>query len=142
MMRREQERGLEETRKLRAELMGLENELKDTQESLVEQEKFWRILEQSPYVQAFDNNIVLGFLPYNHYAHAKPDAEVFGCKFKIFWCRRIGSIKKVLEGEATQEHPFFSRELRGRIVQMSLDEDQLGENDLVHIGRPPLFLVL
>lgn len=141
LMKKQRDLGIEERSNVEIEIHSLQQEFKGLDHLINEQRDFSRIIVQSPYFQAFGQNMVLGFVPYEHLKSIKVHDGIYACKFRIFWCDLIGQVKKIHEGEVTQTHPFFSKEIRGKILGMDLHQVNLGQNDILHVGRPPFFLI-
>jgi hypothetical protein len=55
-------------------------------------------------------------------------------------CHRVGSVIEVLPGEITLRHPHRERQLRGRMIELSLDEPEAARDDVLFLGGAPLWL--
>lgn len=96
-------------------------------------------IKDSPYLKAVDHHLIIGFVPYTNAESATPGTPVFACKGNIVWCRRVGKVGAVLEGELTGSHPIQKIDLRGQMVRLDLDEGRAAQDPVLHVGRKPLF---
>ena len=53
-------------------------------------------------------------------------------------CERVGRIGAHVPGERTGEHPVYGKLLRGKWVQIIIDEPEWAEAKVLHTNRPPL----
>jgi hypothetical protein len=79
-------------------------------------------------------------VPYENLGGVRPGAQLYGCALMLLWCRPVGEVTQVLEGEVSLRHPVRQQMLRGVMVELSLGERQWAQEQLLHVGRPPLLL--
>lgn len=81
------------------------------------------------------------FVPSRTLARAAPGAGVYACRLAMLFCRRIGSVLELLPGEVTFEHPYRRAHVRGRMVELALDEPAATlDHDVLFVGGAPLWL--
>jgi hypothetical protein len=96
-------------------------------------------MRQNPYVRAADGELEVAFVPYANLANASDGAPVYDCALTFLFCSRIGTVKGVVGGEVVGDHPVSSRDIRGRMVEMTLDRPDHAEARSLVLGRPPFF---
>jgi hypothetical protein len=94
----------------------------------------------SPYMQAMQRNLTVAFVPYENLENAGPGTPLFACRLGMLWCQQVGQVHQVLEGEVLSQHPIRQQQMRGVMVEMKLDDPLWARKNLLHAGRPPLFL--
>jgi len=97
-------------------------------------------IQSSSYLRALQRNLTVAFVPYENQQNVRPGTPLYGCTFRILWCRRVGKVTGVLEGEVTAKHPIRPLDLRGTMVEVDLEEGGWAREQLLHAGRPPLWI--
>lgn len=97
-------------------------------------------IQGSPYLRAIAGNLTVAFVPYENLENARPGTALYACAAKLVWCRQVGVVGKVLEGEVSVKHPIRQHFLRGVMVELQLEEGDAAREQLLHLGRPPLLL--
>ncbi len=97
-------------------------------------------MEKNPYVRAADGEVQVAFVPYANLDNASAGTPVWDCLLSFVLCRQVGSITGVVGGEVLGSHPVTGRDLRGRMVELRLDDLKVAESRSVILKRPPLFL--
>jgi hypothetical protein len=97
-------------------------------------------LRASPYLKAIEGNLMVAFVPYENLDSVRPGASLYGCSLMLLWCRQVGEVTRVLDGEVSVRHPVRQQTLRGVMVELDLAENRWAQEQLLHVGRPPLFL--
>jgi hypothetical protein len=97
-------------------------------------------IESSSYLKALQRNLTIAFVPYENQPNVRPGTALYGCAFRLLWCRRVGKVTSILEGEVTARHPIRPLELRGTMVEVELEEGGWAHEQLLYAGRPPLLL--
>lgn len=97
-------------------------------------------LQGSPYLKAIRGNLTVAFVPYENQESARPGVALYGCKVQLLWCRRVGTVTAVLDGEVTIKHPIRTVHLRGVMVEVRLDDGAWAHQELLHAGRAPFLL--
>ena len=129
----ETQRAQDESGALKASEVALAESLKGYDEVI-------SIIRQSPLVLAATGELTVAFVPYDNLPNIKPGAPVFGCSLYVIWCRKVGQVGAVVEGEVVAKHPVYGSELRGKFVRLNLDNHRWAEQTVLHVGRPPLWL--
>ncbi|MCP3101719.1 hypothetical protein LZ198_22840 [Myxococcus sp. K15C18031901] len=96
-------------------------------------------MRASPYLLALEKNLTVAFVPYENLGNSGEGAPLFACALEVFWCREVGVVGRVLDGEVTLKHPIRQYLLRGVMVEVKLSDPISAREDLLHLGRPPLF---
>jgi hypothetical protein len=97
-------------------------------------------LRASPYLKAIEKNLTVAFVPYENLPHAQQGTPLYACAARLFWCREVGVIGKLLEGEVSLKHPIRQYMLRGVMVELQLSDEPAAREDLLHLSRPPMLL--
>jgi hypothetical protein len=97
-------------------------------------------LEQSPYLRAMDNKVQLAFVPYTNRGNVKIGTKLYGCHWGLVWCKHIGDIKTVIDGEVQDIHPHDESVQRGFMVEIKVDPDWEGEAVMFAGSKPLWFL--
>ncbi len=108
--------------------------------SLERQEKVVEGLQQSPYLRAVDGNANVAFVPYSNMDDVKAGAPLYGCALEMLFCRKVGKIVEVMEGEVSFKHPHREKVLRGRMIVVDLKDKSAAEDDVLFVGGRPLLL--
>jgi hypothetical protein len=97
-----------------------------------------KTLDTSTLLRAASRNLNLAFVPYANEAVAQAGAPLYGCRFQLVVCRRVGRVKAVLVGEVVAKHPVYGSELRGNYVELEIEENAAMRQPVLHLGRRPL----
>ncbi|MCI0572205.1 MAG: hypothetical protein L0Y66_15725 [Myxococcaceae bacterium] len=97
-----------------------------------------KAIEDSPYLRAISRNVTVAFVPYENLDNAAPGTPLYGCSLGLLWCRQVGAVREVLEGEVVMKHPIRHTLLRGVMVEVELQEPEWARKELLHAARPPL----
>jgi hypothetical protein len=108
--------------------------------SLHRQEQLIANLEQSGYLRALRDQAMVAVAPYDNLPNARKGAPLYACRAAMVLCRRVGSVLDVLPGEVSLRHPHRQRQLRGRMIELSLDEPDAARNEVLFVGGAPLWL--
>lgn len=107
------------------------------EQRLAEQDQAIARLAASPYVLPGGVRRTLVFVPYPNLERATPGAPVFGCRWGLLGCDRVGEIGVVLEGEVEDQHPDGGEQRRGVMVDVRLDGDAATAYDVLYMGAKP-----
>lgn len=80
----------------------------------------------------------MAFVPYDNIENVEAGESLYGCSLGLFWCTRVGSIARILNGEVTRKHPIRNLILRGAMVEIELGDPRWARKELLHIGGAPL----
>lgn len=103
-------------------------------------ERVLSVARTSPYHQAMDRIIHLGFVPYDNFGGVKVGDAVYDCALQVFWCRLVGTVTVIYEPEEYARHPLFRTDLKGKMVEFKLDDVAAANSQVVFIGGKPLLL--
>lgn len=110
------------------------------QRSLERYDKMVRTLQDSPFLRAIDGRGTVAFVPYDNLDRVKPGAPVYGCAVGPLFCKKVGSVVTLLDGEMSYKHPLHNTQLRGQPVQIALGNAKDAERKVLFVGgRPILF---
>jgi hypothetical protein len=70
----------------------------------------------------------------------KKGDPVYGCAFSLVWCKEVGTVVNVLEGEVAAKHPLLNRDMRGLMAEIKLTEERWGEELAFYVGSAPFWL--
>ena len=97
-------------------------------------------IQRSPWMEAIQRGLTVGFVPYENLENAAAGTPLYRCALTLVWCREVGRVGRVLEGEVTLKHPVRQTMMRGVMVELELGEERWAREQLLHLGRPPLML--
>ncbi|RYZ36686.1 MAG: hypothetical protein EOO71_30845 [Myxococcaceae bacterium] len=123
-----------------AQRKSLEADLHALDDSLRRFDQLLRVVHESPYLKAVEQNLTVAFVPYENLANAREGTPLYMCALKVVWCREVGVVGPVLEGEVSQQHPIRQYHQRGVMVELQLRDAPSAREALLHLGRPPLML--
>jgi hypothetical protein len=106
--------------------------------SLARYDRLLGTLRSSPWLAAVAGSVSVGFVPYENLKHVREGAPLYGCSLGILLCRRVGTVGKIFQGEATQRHPVRQVLLRGATVQLDLEDARWARQSVLHVGHKPL----
>jgi len=102
----------------------------------VEQDALVKRLDQSPYLRAVNQKIVLAFVPYQNLRNVKLGTRLYGCTWGLVACSNVGKVTTVLEGEVQDVHPHDESIQRGVMVEIDVSSSAAGETVLFAGGKP------
>lgn len=97
-------------------------------------------LEQSPYLRAVKNKVVLAFVPYQNLKNVKIGTKLYGCSWGLVMCSRVGKITATIDGEVQDIHPHDESVQRGIMVEIELTTPSAEGNSVLFAGGKPLWL--
>lgn len=97
-------------------------------------------LENSAYLEALEQRLTIAFVPYDNLGSISAGERLFGCHLGVLVCSEIGTIVRVLEGEVMLDHPLRRETLRGRMVELDVEEPLWAQEKVLFAGRAPLLL--
>lgn len=126
----------------RAEAMrdGIRRSVEDADVAVARFDDLIEAIDASPWMRAARGEVTFAFVPYANLAAAERGAPLFACAVGFLGCTRVGRLGAILAGEATRRHPVQNRELRGVLAEIELDDPARAREDVLHLGRKPLFL--
>jgi hypothetical protein len=137
-------RDVEKAKLERENLIGKKLPLHQRLESLKlrqkDQEAVVNRLAQSPYLKAIENKVTLTFVPNQNLKNVRIGGPLYGCAWGLVWCRKVGTVKAVLEGEVQDVHPHDESIQRGLMVEVDVTEWGASETVLFAGSKPLWFL--
>ena len=97
-------------------------------------------LAQSPYLKAIENKVTLAFVSNQNLKNVKLGSPLYGCAWGLVWCRKVGTVKAVLDGEVQDIHPHDESIQRGLMVEVDVTEWGASETVLFAGSKPLWFL--
>ncbi len=106
--------------------------------SLGRYEQVLRGIHDSPFMRAADHSLVVAAVPYENIRNAAPGTPLYLCRLGFVFCRKVGEVGALIDGEIQVKHPLHSRVLRGQMVEIAVqDRDAVVHSVL--FARKPLF---
>jgi hypothetical protein len=113
----------------------------DQQKRLIkDQEAVVNRLAQSPYLKAIENKVTLAFVANQNLRNIKLGTPLYGCVWGLVWCRKVGTVKAVLDGEVQDIHPHDESVQRGLMLEVDVSEWGASETVLFAGAKPLWFL--
>jgi len=142
VLRLQQERMESELDRQRAQAMvaALEENLKTLDASIARYDALLASIKSSPWLRAIEGNLTVAFVPYANIENVEPGTPLYGCDLGLVWCRKVGAVARILDGEVTRKHPIRNLILRGAMIEIELDEPRWAQEDLLHLGGAPFLL--
>lgn len=122
------------------EVRSLEEGLELLDAALGRYDEVVRAIEKSPYLDAFERQLHVAFVPYENRRNVTEGEALYGCFARVLFCRRVGQVGKALEGEVKAPHPVDGTEVRGVVVELHLQDEEWVEEQILHAGRAPFLL--
>lgn len=108
--------------------------------SLARHDKLIAALSQSAYLRALHDDASVAFVPYENLGNVAAGASLYACRAAMLVCRPVGRVLAVLPGEVSFRHPHRERTLRGRMIELTLEEPDAAQSDVLFVGGAPLWL--
>lgn len=89
-------------------------------------------------LRALDNGATVALVPYENLHNADKGTPLYACRMSMIWCRKVGEVLDVLPGEVQVKHPKRDDLLRGRMIEMRMDEPEAAYKDVLFLGDAPL----
>lgn len=118
---------------------GLRAESISADREIARQDALLSSMQQSPYLRAIKNNLMVAFLPYGNGSDVRAGVPIYGCSMGIIWCHRVGQVEEIFAGEVVGKQPLFGKELRGVLIQLHIDEPHWLRKQVLFLNKPPLF---
>jgi chromosome segregation ATPase len=101
-------------------------------------------LKASPYYMAAygdKDTRRFAFVPYDNEDAAHVGAPVYSCKAEIVLCFKVGRVKSITKDEEHAQHPLFSTQLRGVLVELDLDDNKAAKDQVLFVGHSPFYVL-
>jgi hypothetical protein len=100
-----------------------------------------KVLSEDPLLKALNGSLTMAFVPYENLAQAHQGAPVFACRLDMLWCRKVGQVNQILPGEVSQHSPVESKNERGLMLEMKLqDAGHAEQNQVLFLNHAPFWL--
>lgn len=140
LLRREVERTRIDRDNKIGERVPLGQQLEQQRRLIKEQEAVVNRLAQSPYLKAIENKVTLAFVANQNLRSLKLGTPLYGCIWGLVWCRKVGTVKAVLDGEVQDIHPHDESIQRGLMLEVDVSDWGAGETVLFAGSKPLWFL--
>jgi hypothetical protein len=140
LVRREVEKARLEKENMSGKRVPLGQRVESLKLRINDQDAVVNRLAQSPYLKAIENKVTLAFVPNQNLRNLKIGAPLYGCTWGLVWCRKVGTVKAVLEGEVQDIHPHDESVQRGLMVEVDVTDWGASEAVLFVGSRPLWFL--
>jgi hypothetical protein len=110
------------------------------QQSLVRQNELLANLGDSAFLRVVADKATVAQVPYENLKSVHAGTTVYACRAQMLWCHQVGSVRAVLPGEVTFQHPHRGTSVRGQLVELDLREPDAAANSVLFLGGAPLWL--
>ena len=117
----------------------LSQEMAMIEGAITRQDRLLLSIQNFPYLRAAEQKLTVAFVPYTNVGQTHPGTPVYGCSLGIIFCRPVGQVAEILDGEVVDKHPFFNKELRGLFVRVEFQNSKWDRNQVLFLGRAPLW---
>jgi len=108
--------------------------------ALAREEKLVASLQNASYVKAMADGAHVAFVPYANLDQVKKGSPLYGCALTMIFCKKVGTVIEVLQGEVTFKHPNRDKQLRGQMIELRLEEASSATDEVLFVGGRPLFI--
>jgi hypothetical protein len=99
-----------------------------------------KVLSEDPLLKALNGSITMAFVPYENLAQVHQGAPVFACRLDMLWCHKVGQVNQILPGEVSQHSPVESKNERGLMLEMKLqDGGHAEQNQVLFLHHAPFW---
>ncbi|HET6143131.1 MAG TPA: hypothetical protein VFE02_06450 [Candidatus Acidoferrales bacterium] len=116
----------------------LSQELSMISDAIARQDRLLLNIHNIPYLKAAEQSLTIGFVPYSNAGRLSTHTPIYGCSLGIVLCRKVGQVDEVLDGEVTDKHPFFNKDLRGIFVRVNFKDTKWDRTQVLFLGKAPL----
>lgn len=140
MKERDYNRSLVEMAYERARRASIQRQLELIDETLARHDRMLETIQNTPYIRAIETRVHVAFVPYENLEEVRPGESIYGCELGLVWCKQVGTVVRILDGETSIRHPLQNRELRGVLAEIELEDPKWGEEMVLHVGHAPFLL--
>jgi len=140
LVRRELEKARLEKDNVTGRRMPLGQRIESLKLRIKDQDAVVDRLAQSPYLKAIVNKVTLAFVPNQNLRNVKLGTPLYGCMWGLVWCRKVGTVKAVLDGEVQDIHPHDESIQRGLMLEVDVTDWGASETVLFAGSKPLWFL--
>jgi hypothetical protein len=116
----------------------LSQELSMISDAIARQDRLLLNIHNIPYLKAVEQKLTIGFVPYSNAGRTSPGTPIYGCSLGIIFCRQVGQVDEALDGEVSDKHPFFNKDLRGLFVRVNFKDTKWDRTQVLFLGKAPL----
>src|ERR1700740_1199000 len=103
------------------------------------QDRLLLTIQTFPTLKAAEQKLTVSFVPYSNTSRATPGTPIYGCSVGILFCRQVGLVAEVLDGEVLDKHAFFNKDVRGLLVRVQFRDLKWDQSQVLFLGKAPLF---
>jgi hypothetical protein len=140
LMRREMEKVKLEKENMSGRRVPLGQRVESLKLRMKDQDAVVGRLVQSPYLKAIENKVTLAFVPNQNLKNVKLGTPLYGCAWGLVWCKKVGTVKAVLDGEVQDIHPHDESIQRGLMLEVDVSDWGASEAVLFAGSKPLWFL--
>ena len=140
LVRRELEKARLEKENMNGKRVPLAQRIDSLKLRIKDQEAVVNRLAQSPYLKAIESKVTLVFVSNQNLRNVRIGGPLYGCAWGLVWCRKVGTVKVVLDGEVQDIHPHDESVQRGLMVEVDVSEWGANETVLFAGSKPLWFL--
>ena len=140
LMRQEFHRSVIETSRLRRERDDALLRIALMDETIASYDRILADINSSPYLRASAEPVHLAFVPYENLDEVSEGERLLGCSLGLVWCREVGRVGQVLDGEVSVKHPLLNELVRGLMIEIDLEDAKWAEEKALYLGSAPLLL--
>jgi hypothetical protein len=108
--------------------------------SISRYDELLKVLSEAPLLKALNSRIATAFVPYENIGNAHVGSAVFACRVGMLACRKVGQVKNILSGEVSAHSPIESRNVRGLMLELALDDTGRSvEDQVLFLNHAPLY---
>ncbi|HEY2509993.1 MAG TPA: hypothetical protein VGI39_04030 [Polyangiaceae bacterium] len=139
-MRHEFDQSLLASRKAQGDAEALSQSATMMDKTLAQYDAQLARIAKAPYLMASDKNVSTVFIPYDNVGDVKAGEPLYSCALGFLFCKKVGMVAEVLDGEVMGTHPLHNHDLRGVLARVSLDDPTAIRKPVLHLGHKPVGL--
>ena len=117
----------------------LSQEIAMIEGAIARQDRLLLTIQNFPTLKAAEQKLTVSFVPYSNTSRATPGTPIYGCSVGILFCRQVGLVAEVLDGEVLDKHAFFNKDVRGLLVRVQFRDLKWDQSQVLFLGKAPLF---
>jgi F0F1-type ATP synthase membrane subunit b/b' len=133
-------RGALDVARAQDEIKAYTDALTTTDRSIARYGELLKVLSEAPLLKALSGSITIAFVPYENLTNVHKGSGVFACRVGMVGCRRVGQVNQVLSGEVSVHSPVDSKNERGLMLELALQEGgDAAQDQVLFLNHAPLF---
>jgi hypothetical protein len=129
---------------LQAQLQSLETHFPKQEDLRVQVSQILQAMQQDPLIQASSSGLAesfqVGWVQYVTLNETKEGTPLYGCYLGLVICKKVGHVGKLYAGEQKMEHPVTGSSLRGRYIELTLDQPSWAFKTHLFLRHAPFWL--